>query len=599
MTTLNRLVFLVMYKMIWTHEPRSRAVVSRYLACFVLSLILTASACGTNNKSTRLNLILASVAVELLMYPFSVYHVPNTHHIGVVVGHHLERTELWVILILGESIIAMATVTSFVRDVNFYGTACCSFFVVHSMMQLFVHSQPLHHSGFDTHAYELTQVRALWFNFCQLLITLGLFGMAVGLKFIFAYGVGSDRGAWKQEYGLLFSVSCGWAVFWLQVSRYCHEWANRGYSPAKRHLIWGCNALVALGMAACGLLVSSEPSRRQRSIIDDSANIAHVSPWNSILSHGPGWLAQYCRELLDSGSLNAELVERYRRGGSQSAGHSGYVMTGLSSSEFLGCISALIVLLYIAELNLLPTDEAKLDFADYKGNIAEALWGKDDVQARVVDDEILIADDERESEAALAEIFANTSDLNESMLSSAVSVNHRRKSSIARNENLVSSKSTEKPNDRRRSSVARQLCVTNGGYMGAGRPSHYRESKIMSNPIRFSRVSASSASTATISPGDLLSKISAIFKSDTAPQSELGENTKWGAAVRKLRTRRVGPEISSGCDSASFDTTLPIKSKIREQEHESEILSLNEETEPIEHNCNHYTKSKLLAVSEV
>lgn len=226
---LNRLAFIVLNCSIMFDIPKSRVVVKRYTVCFALSMCLNLiSAFGVGEDRTlRSALMLIALVVELVMYPAGVVWVSKEFVLDSInVGHHLERTELWAILILGESIISLVTAEDFVPDVNFFGTVVVAFTITFLMMWLFIWSQPLHHSGFDTHAYDLSPWRSLAFNLTQLLITLGFFGMGVGLKFVCYYGVGTSPDNYKTEYALLFSVAAGWSCFWIQISRFCHEWSR-------------------------------------------------------------------------------------------------------------------------------------------------------------------------------------------------------------------------------------------------------------------------------------------------------------------------------------------------------------------------------------
>lgn len=75
--------------------------------------------------------------------------VPIESQLNLNVPHFLERTELWFILIIGESVISLVDAENYDQNYNFYLTEILGFFVVVKVLDIYMRMSPDHHSSLE------------------------------------------------------------------------------------------------------------------------------------------------------------------------------------------------------------------------------------------------------------------------------------------------------------------------------------------------------------------------------------------------------------------------------------------------------------------
>ena len=168
----SRVIFLAIYALAAVRIKEARKFSLIYVTSYGISIVLSAtvailakSAAGVSYH-TALALSIVAVVVELLTYMAPVVFTSKEERPPIDVEHQIERSELWCILVLGESMLSI--VTTVVPSANqqlahgTYGIAICSFTVVYVLMKVYMASQPHAHSGLDTHAHDLALHRAVF-----------------------------------------------------------------------------------------------------------------------------------------------------------------------------------------------------------------------------------------------------------------------------------------------------------------------------------------------------------------------------------------------------------------------------------------------------
>ena len=94
------------------------------------------------------------------------------------------------------------------------------------ILNMYERSTPNEHDEIDTHVYDVSLLRSVIYDICQLVLTCGMFFVGVGLKYVTKYGHYKDGDTYKQEYAFMVSGGVAIAVFGIAASRMCHEWSH-------------------------------------------------------------------------------------------------------------------------------------------------------------------------------------------------------------------------------------------------------------------------------------------------------------------------------------------------------------------------------------
>jgi hypothetical protein len=216
------------------------------------------------------------------------------------VEHQIERSELWCILILGESMLSIVASVVPSPDVTeaqtTYATGALSFIIIYMMMETYMASQPHAHSGLDTHANDLELQWAVYHSLCQLPLTFSLFVLGVGLKSAMKYGTENDSynvesgnfEPFKERNAWMISGAASTALVWITLSRYAHEWSNYclfGSKRFTRKMMWMLQLLFSLSLLPVAMLVSTTAQGDTDTHTDDHADESgvHTSDGQSIL----------------------------------------------------------------------------------------------------------------------------------------------------------------------------------------------------------------------------------------------------------------------------------------------------------------------------
>eukprot|EP00045_Choanoeca_perplexa_P016773 m.230725 g.230725 ORF g.230725 m.230725 type:complete len:955 (-) comp17355_c0_seq1:2691-5555(-) len=218
---MTRLSFLIVYSAICVRIPLTRPMISKYIVFFsISSMFLLAATAADNTRVSRIMWLLTLV-LELSMYPLSLVSTPHEFQLTVNTAHLLERNQLWVILILGESIISIAS-AQHTRDADYYVTVICAFLIVYWLMRFHILSQHLFDERAEEHALDHSPLMAFVFDTLQLFITSGMLLMAVGIKLAIQYS-GDQALGYKQSFAWLLTGSLGVTLITMNLSRVCHK----------------------------------------------------------------------------------------------------------------------------------------------------------------------------------------------------------------------------------------------------------------------------------------------------------------------------------------------------------------------------------------
>eukprot|EP00052_Salpingoeca_macrocollata_P005844 m.49889 g.49889 ORF g.49889 m.49889 type:complete len:711 (-) comp15089_c1_seq1:708-2840(-) len=242
---ITRLTFMVLYTLIYYTLPEGRYTFSIYAWVFVVSTLLALICAVVDDLVVSTALWPIALLLESFMYSFELYVVD--FHLPINVGHILERNQLWVILIIGESIVAIVTSPhpgGF--HAEYYVSIVLAFYCIYVLTDMYIGTQLEIDVSFEKHAIEKKASHVL-FNVCQLLITAGLLGMGTGIKLAVSHVADHE---YKRKYALLLTGSLAFALLAMNVSRATHKWGDHTVLGSKRgtYVVW------ALHMVVSGLL---------------------------------------------------------------------------------------------------------------------------------------------------------------------------------------------------------------------------------------------------------------------------------------------------------------------------------------------------------
>eukprot|EP00039_Didymoeca_costata_P003553 m.68356 g.68356 ORF g.68356 m.68356 type:complete len:830 (-) comp11961_c0_seq1:158-2647(-) len=285
----TRLCFFLIYAGMMRQKGEVRPLFSKYNTVLLISGIATFTGSVLPDTEAmdvaRVFLLLFATCVELVMYPVCDLITDATKRLPVCADHLIERTELWAILVVGESIISLVTTERCSPNIDgtrYYRTLVAALILVMLTIRLFTSSQPKHSGEFslDVHAFNIpgamAVVRGWVFNVSNLLSSWGFFGIGVGLKFIMSYNDTHCR--YTREMALLLSGSCAIGAFFINCARFSHQWAKGfgnlpGCEASSRLILLSIHMALALLMAPMGLLVDSHVEVFKKSVYSESTNM--------------------------------------------------------------------------------------------------------------------------------------------------------------------------------------------------------------------------------------------------------------------------------------------------------------------------------------
>jgi len=371
----SRILFFVIYALAVVKIKEARKFCLVYLTGYGISIILTAIVAALAKSSSgisygaALGLSIAAVVVELATFFAPVLFTSEAERPPIDVEHQIERSELWCILILGESMLSIVATVVPSTDMRLahgtYGIAILCFTIMYVLMKGYMASQPHAHSGLDTHANDLGLHRTVFHTWFQLPLTFSLFVLGVGLKFCMKYGVenmtyskaAGSYSPYKERYAWMVSISAGCAMFFMATSRYSHEWSNytlwntsvtRKWFRLIAYLIAGAVIPLALMVGTVEVpypnaTVTADDCHRQR------------------LARRGGDAAAASDDCVDGGA------GRVRRGGGAAAADAGseLVQSGESALVFLIAVLAIVFVSWLADLFSAPNEETLKELHDF------------------------------------------------------------------------------------------------------------------------------------------------------------------------------------------------------------------------------------------
>eukprot|EP00041_Stephanoeca_diplocostata_P019520 m.422178 g.422178 ORF g.422178 m.422178 type:complete len:852 (-) comp21327_c0_seq1:259-2814(-) len=262
----TRICFALLYVAAVRFEESTRAMCKWYIYGFLIScaILLTGSCIGHHAEAdSREFLWTAAVLVEMIMYPLTSYLTPEEDQLPIDMDHNIERNELWIVIVIGESMLSLVTTP---RDlsasgVDFYFTMALAIGIVIELMRIYEQSQPEHEIGFDQHANDISTSRGMLFNFFHLLISIGLFMVGVALKFFMTYVKEPEKE--KTLYAVMFTSGISIALFFINMARCTHKWGSYpvlGYENGRTYLLVLHHAL-SFGIFPLGFTVANKAHR--------------------------------------------------------------------------------------------------------------------------------------------------------------------------------------------------------------------------------------------------------------------------------------------------------------------------------------------------
>ena len=216
---LTRLSFLLLYIIIMLRLPLTRPMLLKYVAVFLATTLLFLTAAVCNDSTTAFVLWIVASVFELLMYPLALL-TPHEFQLTVNTAHLLERNQLWVILILGESIISIAS-AQHARNAEYYVVVVAAFLLIYWLMKFHLKSQHLVDERAEEHALDHSPFLAFMFDTLHLIITSGMLIMAVGVKLAISYASQPEK--YTRDHAWTLTVPLGITLFTMNISSLLHR----------------------------------------------------------------------------------------------------------------------------------------------------------------------------------------------------------------------------------------------------------------------------------------------------------------------------------------------------------------------------------------
>eukprot|EP00122_Pirum_gemmata_P012808 Pgem_evm1s11922 len=148
----------------------------------------------------------------IALYPYKARHNLDKHN-----GYTAERQGLFIMLVLGESVISLV-LANFASDVDYYLVVFFGFWVVFNLQVNFFDCMPTEE---QEHGAYSTIVRSRLVMGLHLVLSFTLLGVGVGLKLAATYSIAPYK--FKESYAYLLSVSVCLALFFMQLTRIANQ----------------------------------------------------------------------------------------------------------------------------------------------------------------------------------------------------------------------------------------------------------------------------------------------------------------------------------------------------------------------------------------
>eukprot|EP00045_Choanoeca_perplexa_P015242 m.187288 g.187288 ORF g.187288 m.187288 type:complete len:1030 (+) comp16926_c0_seq1:205-3294(+) len=246
---LTRVSILGVYALTAKFAPAAEVLSKTYMIGFGLSLILwivaaVISAQVSEDTSAVPTLWAVAMVAELLIYPVAALWPIN--RVSLNIWHIIERQMLWVIVILGESLISIVLPELPCEcDVEVYVVIGFSLLLVYNIFQSYINVQPDQETG-DLHALQGSLLTGwLWCVWLGM-ATFAAFLLGVGTKLVVIH---ANDGQYIEAYAWLLCGSFFMIKLFLSLARLSHSW-----SPLEIWgITWGRSVLLLLPPAIASL----------------------------------------------------------------------------------------------------------------------------------------------------------------------------------------------------------------------------------------------------------------------------------------------------------------------------------------------------------
>eukprot|EP00049_Salpingoeca_infusionum_P000795 m.42412 g.42412 ORF g.42412 m.42412 type:complete len:642 (+) comp10688_c0_seq1:180-2105(+) len=267
----TRVTFGLIYAFIYRSETDVQKLSLFYGLHFSFSVLLSiggAVIAWKGARGGREALAWLALLFEILMYSTEIIFLPSTERIAIRPHHILERNHLWVILVLGESIISLVTTS---HDGNssewrYYATVLCGFTLVYFLFQVHMTAalfrpHPVH---FDATKREAKHARATatWqqrlfrqglprflMNLALFFVSVGLLGIGISLKLVLSYASGDQ---YKPRYAWFMAVSLSIFFAAITLGRLVIRWESRLHGVVHLKAIAGFGTSIILHVFGSG-----------------------------------------------------------------------------------------------------------------------------------------------------------------------------------------------------------------------------------------------------------------------------------------------------------------------------------------------------------
>eukprot|EP00049_Salpingoeca_infusionum_P008951 m.148544 g.148544 ORF g.148544 m.148544 type:complete len:1484 (+) comp14187_c0_seq2:78-4529(+) len=248
----SRAITIFCYALTAYFQKAARAMALIYTIAMALSIILFGISFYTyKNNGWGLEqlayLWVPALSIELLMYPLA--GLVKAARVRLNILHHIERHSLWVVLILGESLISMVIpILSCTCEEQSYISILFNIILVYNIYQMYMDVQPsLPDEPHALHGRFSMLTGWLW---CILhcFLTFNIFLIGVGTKLLVAHVIDNQ---YDSAYASLLCYSFFATTICLALQRCTHGNFLKG--PRYTYLIW----FVFPAITALGLLIPS------------------------------------------------------------------------------------------------------------------------------------------------------------------------------------------------------------------------------------------------------------------------------------------------------------------------------------------------------
>ncbi len=144
--------------------------------------------CQYQNVHLSLQIWSVICILELLMYPIVALWPAN--RLAINIHHSIERNTLWVVLVVGESLISLVLPYLHCEcEVEHYFTLIFSFALVYNIFKMYVRVQPDFESGLEQHALQGNLLSAWIWCILHSVMTFFIFLVGVNVKLVVIHSV--------------------------------------------------------------------------------------------------------------------------------------------------------------------------------------------------------------------------------------------------------------------------------------------------------------------------------------------------------------------------------------------------------------------------